>query len=209
MSGALHDTIPGGAAYSSVLRICRTCEPSHPVKATRECTKSPETNQDTFYRLLITQNSIRSRETSGTVFSTIEIEEDNTLYDLHWEIQNAFDWDNDHLYSFYMSNKKGDTHSEFAGNPMGEDLGSTFGELPGSAVQTEPRVLKLKKGKKFKYLFDYGDDLIHTVEVLDTPAPTGDAFPSAKRVKRMVLTPGNFYGFSSYKCFAAATLMMM
>jgi hypothetical protein len=66
-----------------------------------------------------------------------------------------------------MSNKKGDTQSEYAGNPLGEDLESAFGESPGSAAQTELRALKLKKGKKFKYLFDYGDDLLHTIEVLD------------------------------------------
>ena len=110
---------------------------------------------------------MRSQRPAGTVSRTIEIEENDTLYDLHWEIQNAFGWDNDHLYSFYMSNKKGDTQTEYAGNPIGEDLGSTFGEPPGSAAQTELRALRLKKGKKFKYLFDYGDNLLHTIEVLE------------------------------------------
>jgi len=119
------------------------------------------------YRLQITLNSMRSQPPAGTVSRIIEIEEDDTLYDLHWEIQNAFGWDNDHLYSFYMSNKKGDTQSEYAGNPMGEDLESAFGESPGSAAQTELRTLKLRRGKKFKYLFDYGDNLLHTIEVLD------------------------------------------
>jgi hypothetical protein len=119
------------------------------------------------YRLQITLNSMRSQPPAGTVSRIIEIEEDDTLYDLHWEIQNAFGWDNDHLYSFYMSNKKGDTQSEYSGNHMGDDLESAFGEPPGSAAKTELRALKLRKGKKFKYLFDYGDNLLHTIDVLD------------------------------------------
>ncbi len=119
------------------------------------------------YRLLVTLSSIRSCRPAGTVSRTIEIEEDDTLYDLHWEIQNAFGWDNDHLYSFYMSKKRGDTQSEYAGNPIGEDIESSFGEPTGSAAQTELRALKLKKGAKFEYLFDYGDNLLHTIEVVD------------------------------------------
>lgn len=118
-------------------------------------------------RLKVTLDSMWSQEPPDTVSRTIEIEEDNTLYDLHWEIQNAFGWDNDHLYSFYMSNELGDTQSEYAGDPVGGDLSSTFTKPPGSAAQTELRTLGFEQGKQFKYLFDYGDHLIHTVEVLD------------------------------------------
>lgn len=146
------------------------------------------------YRLRVTLNSIRSQRPAGTVSRTIEIEEDDTLYDLHWEIQNAFGWDNDHLYSFYMSNKKGDAQSEYAGNPIGEDLGSTFGESPGSAAQTELRALKLKKGKKFKYLFDYGDDLLHTIEVLDIQDRT-DENAGYPRVAEKIGEPPPQYGY--------------
>ncbi len=35
------------------------------------------------------------------------IESDDALYDLHLLIQDAFGWDNDHLFSFYMSNRIG------------------------------------------------------------------------------------------------------
>jgi hypothetical protein len=119
------------------------------------------------YRLLVTLDSIKAEPPEGTVSRTIEIEGNYTLFDLHWEIQKAFGWDDDHLYSFYMSNRIGDEQSEYAGNPLGEDLESDFYEPPGSAAGTELRALELKKGKKFKYLFDYGDNLIHTLRVLD------------------------------------------
>jgi hypothetical protein len=89
------------------------------------------------YRLRVTPNSVQSQSPVGTVSRTMEIEEDDTLYDFNWEIQNVFGRDNDHLYSFYMSNKKGDAQSESSGNPMGGDLESAFGEAPGSAAQTE------------------------------------------------------------------------
>ena len=119
-------------------------------------------------RLRVKLDSIASEEMIDIVSRTIEIEDEDTLYALHLEIQHAFGWDNDHLYSFYMSNKLRDIKSEYAGDPAGDDLeASTFGDSPESAAQTELRFLRLRKRKKFKYRFDYGDELIHTVEVLD------------------------------------------
>ncbi len=35
-----------------------------------------------------------------------------------------------------------------------------------TAAQTEISYFRLRKGKHFKYLFNYGDRLIHTIEVL-------------------------------------------
>jgi len=119
------------------------------------------------YSLRVTLESIRSREPADTISRTIEIEDGDTLYDLHCEIQHAFHWDNDHLYSFYMSNEVGDMQSEYAGDPMGGDVDSALFRAPRSAAQTELRNLGLEQGDQFKYLFDYGDDLIHTVEVFN------------------------------------------
>ena len=74
---------------------------------------------------------------------------------------------NDHLFSFYMSNRVGYVKSEYSGNPIGGDPSSIGAEPSGTAAQTEIRTLGLQKGNQFKYLFDYGDNLIHTVEVLE------------------------------------------
>ena len=119
------------------------------------------------YQLRVILDSIASQEPAENVYRTIEIEDDNTLFDLHWEIQLAFGWDNDHLYSFYMSDEVLDLQSEYAGDPIGGDVDSSPLRAPGSAARTELRTLGLEQGKQFKYLFDYGDDLIHTVQVLD------------------------------------------
>ena len=118
------------------------------------------------YQFRVTLDFIRLQEPSGTVYRSIEIEGDDTLYDLHLQIQDAFGWDNDHLFSFYMSNRIGDESSEYSGNPIGGDPSSIGAEPSGTAAKTEIRNLRLRKGKHFKYLFDYGDRLIHTIEVL-------------------------------------------
>lgn len=50
---------------------------------------------------------------AGQTWRRIEIQAEQTLEDLHNAIQNAFEWDNDHLYSFFMNNKAWDSTSEY------------------------------------------------------------------------------------------------
>jgi len=120
------------------------------------------------YRLRVALDSIALEKPEEDVFRTFEMEGEDTLYDLHMEIQDVFGWDNDHLYSFYMSGEVGDRKSEYAGDPMGRDLEqTTFAPAPASAAGTELRALDLKPAMRFKYLFDYGDRLLHTVLVED------------------------------------------
>ena len=112
---------------------------------------------------------------AGVVCRTIEIQDDDTLFDLHLAIQNAFGWDNDHLYSFYMNNRLFDRKQEYAGDPVGCDLEGGGPGAPGSVSETELRELGLRRGKHFKYRFDYGDELIHIAEVLDSNVARVDA----------------------------------
>lgn len=51
---------------------------------------------------------------TGRVWRKIELVEDHTLEDLHWAIQEAFHFDGDHLYSFFMSGKAWDRETEYA-----------------------------------------------------------------------------------------------
>jgi len=88
------------------------------------------------------------------IWRIIEIKGDQTLSDFHMAIQNAFNWDNDHMYSFFLSNKKWDRMTEYSGNPIeaeGDDL--------------EIRDMGLRVSKKIKYLFDYGDELEHEIQL--------------------------------------------
>lgn len=49
----------------------------------------------------------------GRVWRKIEITAEQTLEDLHFAIQQAYDWDADHLYSFFMSGKAWDQETEY------------------------------------------------------------------------------------------------
>jgi hypothetical protein len=77
----------------------------------------------------------------------IKLSYKHTLEDLHLSIQEAFDFDNDHLYSFFMDGKRYSQNAYHSshGNedPFTDD--AVIGELG------------LYTGQKILYLFDYGD----------------------------------------------------
>jgi hypothetical protein len=100
------------------------------------------------------------------VWRDIEIAEDQTLEDLHLAIQRAYEWDDDHLYSFFMSGREWD---------QGSEIGSPWSETRRHTHQVEMGSLDLKPGKKFLYLFDYGDNHEFDVQILTTnpSAPKG------------------------------------
>ncbi|MCI5143786.1 MAG: hypothetical protein D3909_19090, partial [Candidatus Electrothrix sp. ATG1] len=96
---------------------------------------------------------------------TFEIGGRYSLYDLHLEIQRAFGWDNDHMFSFYFSGKLFDRQNEYSGSPLGEHFPSRIGPSSKSAAKAQLRDLDLKEEDTFLYLFDYGDELVHEVLV--------------------------------------------
>ena len=50
---------------------------------------------------------------TGRVWRKIEMRADQTLEELHFAIQRAYEWDCDHLYSFFMSGKAWDESTEY------------------------------------------------------------------------------------------------
>ncbi|CAK8714429.1 SEC-C domain-containing protein [Candidatus Electrothrix laxa] len=117
------------------------------------------------YRLKVVLKRMGFVDIEEEVSRTFEIGERYTLYDLHLEIQCAFAWDNDHMFSFYFGGKLFDRQNEYSGSPLGEHFASTIGESSKAAAQTQLRDLGLKDKKTFLYLFDYGDELVHEVLV--------------------------------------------
>jgi hypothetical protein len=76
----------------------------------------------------------------------IEIESSATLEDLHFAIIDAVNFENDHLYEFYVS------RTERSRNRL------RFDEESGKIYNTTLESLyPLEKGRKLYYLFDYGD----------------------------------------------------
>jgi len=93
------------------------------------------------------------------IYRTIELRSEQTLDDLHFAILRAIDWGSDHLYSFYMNNVKYSHRYSFA-CPYQDDSPPWTDE----AIIGE---LGLVKRHKFMYHFDYGDDNLFEVEVVD------------------------------------------
>ena len=84
---------------------------------------------------------------STTLWRRLEIAADNTLLDLHNTIQKAYNFDDDHLYAFFLDGKAW-SHKRFT-SPEDED---------GPHVD-EVRIgeLGLFVGQRLLYLFDFGD----------------------------------------------------
>jgi hypothetical protein len=77
----------------------------------------------------------------GRVWRKIEMEANQTLEDLHLAIQAAFDFDEDHLYSFFMSGRAWDESTEYSlpegVDPYGFYLEEFNEEPEGEETQTQ------------------------------------------------------------------------
>ena len=114
---------------------------------------------------------------------TIAVRSDQTLQVLHDALRVAFDWDDDHLYAFWLSGKfwaRDDTEyvhpSALEFNPLaGWDLPM---ETPSreSAEQPLDR-LGLTKGQRIAYVFDFGDEWRVRLTLREIVADNGGAYP--------------------------------
>jgi hypothetical protein len=96
-------------------------------------------------------------ERAPEVSRVFDVSARQALDDVHFALQAAFELDNDHMYAFYMSGRHFDKSSELAG-PDSRGGGSR-------AERTRLVELGLEPGKSFSYVFDFGDELWHTLEV--------------------------------------------
>jgi len=115
------------------------------------------------------------------IWRRIAVRGDQTLDDLHEAIFEAFDRDDEHLYSFYfpMPGTRGRARLrnavEFSCPFNCKDPGPFADEPLRKAAKARLADLELKRGTAFLYLFDFGDAWWHeiTVEQADTPADEG------------------------------------
>lgn len=95
------------------------------------------------------------------IWRKIAIRGDQSLVTLHDAIFDAFDRDDDHLYSFYFPSKPSSTsRSRLDGAPQ---YGCPYSETNDRADRTRIDSLHLKLKGQFEYLFDYGDEWWHEV----------------------------------------------
>ena len=89
------------------------------------------------------------------------------------------------MFSFYMSNELWDHDTEYTANPLGEFMPRSSSPSGKPAGEGEIGDLLLRVGDCFKYLFDYGDKIVHTITVTNVSAlPVPD--PSLPKVVRSI-----------------------
>lgn len=120
-------------------------------------------------RLKIKLVRMRAEPIEEDIYRTIELVDKANLHQLHLAIQELFNWDNDHFYSFYMGTEFQDNSIEYAGDPFGDALKGSGGMFPTppAAKDQQLRDFDLENIPYFWYRFDYGDELIHKVFVMD------------------------------------------
>jgi Plasmid pRiA4b ORF-3-like protein len=86
----------------------------------------------------------------------------HTLIDLHRLIQEAFEWDDDHLYSFWLDGTFwGADESEYTAPFELEDRGAR-------SACVELGRLGLRRGQRIAYVFDFGDEWRVSVKLRET-----------------------------------------
>jgi tetratricopeptide (TPR) repeat protein len=94
------------------------------------------------------------------IWRIIDIKGNQMLSSLHKAIFKAFDRFEEHQYSFFLSNKPYDRGSEYSSPGIGDD----------GTVKLASRIridsVELYGGRKFLYLFDYGDEWWHEIELM-------------------------------------------
>lgn len=93
---------------------------------------------------------------SKTLWRKIKLSGKHTLGNLHNAIQKAYDFDNDHLYAFYIGGNRR------TGKPIYCELAHDDGPV---AEETSIMEMGLFKGQKLIYLFDFGDMWEFVVEL--------------------------------------------
>lgn len=93
---------------------------------------------------------------SNSIWRKVVLSGKHTMDDLHVVILKAFNFDDDHLYSFFMDGKKWSENCIVS--PYDD-----FGYQHADKVQIS--MLGLRSKKRFLYLYDYGDEWTFVVEV--------------------------------------------
>ena len=90
-------------------------------------------------------------ERAPDVWRVFEFSARHTLLDVHDAIQDAFELDDDHPFAFYTSGRHWDRASEISHE---------------KAARVRLFQLEPVPGKRFSYVFDFGDELWHELEVV-------------------------------------------
>ena len=90
----------------------------------------------------------------GDVRRVIAVRDDLTLVDLHYALQSAFGWDDDHLYAFWPCDQFWTNATEHFTRPCGD--GPLDPAERSAAIRLD--TLGLVAGQQLTYVFDFGDE---------------------------------------------------
>jgi hypothetical protein len=125
------------------------------------------------------------------VWRKIEVLGNHTLDDLHMAIQEAYSFDADHLYSYFMSGKAWDSSDYEYYHPLAAPqtpidkrmrtmmakIRGTYPEKRLAATKVRIQSLNLEPKQKFLYLFDYGDEWQFEVEFIKMGILENTSYP--------------------------------
>jgi Plasmid pRiA4b ORF-3-like protein len=108
---------------------------------------------------------------ADAVSARVAVSEDQELTALHDAVQQAFDWDDGHLYSFWLDGEFwGDEDTEYTRPDSDAEPGQCTADV---AIET----LDLTDGAKIAYLFDFGDSWHVSLVLRERADPDGGTYP--------------------------------
>jgi hypothetical protein len=102
---------------------------------------------------------------------TITVRNDLTLVDLHYALQSAFAWDDDHLYSFWLDGSFWASDEEHYTHPY--HAASSVPPCKSACARLDE--LALDEGQRLAYVFDFAREWRVELELLEINAGGGRA----------------------------------
>ena len=119
---------------------------------------------------------------------TITVRDDLTLVDLHYALQSAFAWDDDHLYSFWLDGAFWASEDEHYMHPYH----ALSVDPPGKSACARIDELALSVGRRIAYEFDFGREWRVALELREIRPGGGRAV--TRCIERVGASPPQYDG---------------
>ncbi|HEV7808762.1 MAG TPA: hypothetical protein VGO80_23355 [Solirubrobacteraceae bacterium] len=118
----------------------------------------------------------------------IAVRDDLTLVDLHYALQSAFGWDDDHLYAFWLDGRFWTSGEGAFTRPC------AAGDVPvtpaGRSAAIRIDRLGLAEGRRIAYVFDFGDEW--RVRLRVQQVGRDDGHPSPRLLQSVGVAPPQY-----------------
>ena len=129
------------------------------------------------------------------IWRRVQVRESMHLGDLHRVVQIVMGWEDCHLHLFQVGGRSFSLFGDGDDAPVEEEDSRTV----------SLRALGLvRKGRKFSYIYDFGDDWLHQIEVEDTQPADPDVFYPVCVTGRKACPPEDCGGIWGYYNLLAA-----